>query len=103
MSNKNTTGYKGVYQNKNSGKYMAFCVGDGIREISEYFIEDYKAALAYNDIAIRLHGEFAKLNELKDTDMLKMIMTGQMDELDRHLKMCQSGKTADDILRKYQE
>lgn len=103
MSSKNTTGYKGLYCNKTTGKYMSFCTGNGIRECSDYFIEDYKAALAYNDIAIRLHGKFARLNVLNDIDMLKMIMTGQMDELDRHLKMCQSDKTANDILQKYQK
>jgi len=58
----NKSGYKGIYQNKNTHKWSAEIQVDGKR-ISKYgFIYPEDAARAYDELAREYHGEFAVLN-----------------------------------------
>lgn len=62
QSSPSSSRYKGVGFNKRTGKWRAD-IGDGGRVITiGYFTDEIAAARAYDDRAIRLHGEFACLN-----------------------------------------
>lgn len=59
-----TSKYKGVSLIKTSGKWTAqICKDKKVRKLGNYETQE-QAALAYNEAAIRLHGEFANLNKL---------------------------------------
>lgn len=63
---KNTSGYKGVYWNKKSGKWKAQ-IGyriNGARKVKGlgYFDDLTEAAKAYDRAAVEMHGEFARIN-----------------------------------------
>jgi hypothetical protein len=58
----NTSGYKGVYFNKNKQAWAASIKYDGQKSHLGYFDTAIKAAQAYDRAAMRLHGEFAVLN-----------------------------------------
>ena len=61
----NTSGYKGVYQPVPGGKYRAMIKG---RYIGQY--DDLvEAAIAYDDHARRVFGEFARVNFPKDGEL----------------------------------
>ena len=57
----NKSGYKGVNLHKSSGLYRAVLMHDG-KLVTTYHKDALSAAISYNDMAIRLHGEFARLN-----------------------------------------
>ena len=57
-----TSGFKGVSWNKNRGKYGAYINHDGKRFELGFFDSAIEAASAYNEKAVELHGEFARLN-----------------------------------------
>lgn len=59
----NKSGYKGVNLHKQSGLWRAIIRSDG-KTYSTYHHNKVDAALSYNSMAIRLHGEFAKLNTI---------------------------------------
>lgn len=60
----NTSGFKGVHWNAHSGKWQA-SIRNGERKVYlGTFADPRVAAHAYNRAAIRLHGEFARLNPL---------------------------------------
>lgn len=59
----NTSGYKGVSWNKAKSKWQTQLVNNGKRVFSAYFNDVIEAARAYNENAIKYHGEFARLNE----------------------------------------
>lgn len=59
----NTTGYCGVTLDKRDGIYNAQIKKRGIRFHLGRFRTAKEAALAYNKAAVKLHGQFAKLNE----------------------------------------
>lgn len=67
--NHNKTGYKGVYKSKNrrgewAGKWVAnICYEYKTIVIGKYNTE-IEAALAYNEMAKKLFGQFARLNEV---------------------------------------
>lgn len=62
----NTSGFKGVHWNKQSGKWTA-CIQKGrVSFFLGYFVEREEAARAYDEAASKLHGEFARLNFPKD-------------------------------------
>ncbi len=59
LSNKK---YKGVYFKKSRNKWYAQCRKDGHNYEKCSLNSEVEAAIAYNDLAIKLHGRFAKLN-----------------------------------------
>lgn len=61
---RNTTGYKGVTKTK-GGKFTARIKKDYIYRHIGVFTSAAKAALAYNEAAKNLHGEFARLNDVR--------------------------------------
>jgi hypothetical protein len=63
---RNTTGFKGVTLIKKTGKYMARIASDGKRITIGTFDNQLDAAVAYNEAAIKYHGEFAALNNLEN-------------------------------------
>lgn len=60
----NTSGYKGVGRYKSGNKWIARICCDGKRKHLGYYDTPEQAAQVYNEAAIRLHGEFARLNEI---------------------------------------
>lgn len=60
----NTSGYKGVWLRKATGKWEAAIRNDGKKVHIGTFANKLEAASAYNRAAIRLHGEFARINPL---------------------------------------
>ena len=53
--------YRGVHKS-NSGKWVAQISKDGIRECLGTFESEEDAARAYDKAAVRIHGEYARLN-----------------------------------------
>lgn len=60
----NRTGYKGVSK-RSDGKYDVRLNLNGIVVFRKGFVDLKEAALAYNAAAIKYHGEFARLNEVR--------------------------------------
>lgn len=60
----NTSGYKGVFWQKRDKKWMAQIQIDGKLKYLGLFITKEEAALAYNEAAKELFGEFARLNNI---------------------------------------
>jgi hypothetical protein len=60
----NKTGYKGVSRDARRNKYQAIIKAENKKHYLGSFDTPEKAALAYNAAAIRLHGEFARLNSI---------------------------------------
>ena len=58
-----TSLYKGVYWAKDIKRWRAYVEVDGKRRWLGCFLSEDEAAKAYNDAAVRLHGEFARLND----------------------------------------
>lgn len=58
----NTSGFKGVYWNKNAEKWMAQICVDGKLKYLGLFQNTKEAANAYDAAAKILHGDFARLN-----------------------------------------
>lgn len=65
---KNTSGYKGVWKYSPSGRKKMWCARIRDEHGRQTFIGSFatreEAALAYNEAAVRFHGEFARLNKL---------------------------------------
>ena len=59
---KGSSNYKGVAWHKATGKWRAYIQLDKQHEYLGYFDKEKDAALAYNEAAKRIHGEFAHLN-----------------------------------------
>ncbi len=60
--------YKGVTKNRNSG-WMVKIQANGIPKYVGVFTDEEEAALAYNEAAIKLFGEFANLNVIKQKNI----------------------------------
>ena len=56
----NTSGHKGVFYRKDTGRYQAFIRKNGKRTTLGCFDTAEEAAIAYECAARRLHGEFAR-------------------------------------------
>lgn len=62
----NTSGYKGVHWDKKSQKWISrIRIGGGQRLTLGKFSNKEDAAKAYNEAALKYHGEFANLNKVK--------------------------------------
>ena len=61
---KNKTGYKGVIQKSNNKFGVQITLNKKIIHIG-YYIDPKDAARAYNEAAIKYHGEFANLNKIE--------------------------------------
>lgn len=63
-----TSKYKGVHKRKGTNRFEAYIKLNKKRIHIGCFGSEVEAALAYNEFAIKLHGEFAALNNI---DLLK--------------------------------
>lgn len=63
INQNNTTGYKGVYPYRSG--WRAKISHQNKRYHLGNFLSKEAAALAYNEAALRLHGEFSRLNEVR--------------------------------------
>ena len=66
-SRNSTSGYKGAFWNKRDRKWRAQITLKNKQLHLGYFNTPEQAALAYNEAAKRLHGEFAYLNAIPDS------------------------------------
>ena len=64
MRKHNTSGYKGVFWNKSTRNWTAKIGVNNKRFHLGVFTNKHKAAKAYNEAAVKLHGEFAYQNAL---------------------------------------
>lgn len=62
----NTSGYKGVTWSKNRNKWIAQIVSNGNYYNLGAYNCKHEAAKIYNEAALKYHGEFARLNKIKD-------------------------------------
>lgn len=62
LQSNNTSGFKGVSFHKLSGKYTTHLWKDGIFHYGGLHEDPIQAALAYDELARKYHGEFARLN-----------------------------------------
>jgi hypothetical protein len=62
----NTSGYKGVFWNKKAKSWWAQIYCDSKPIYLGSFKSPHKAARAYNEAALKHHGEFARLNVISD-------------------------------------
>lgn len=58
------SGYKGVSPIKSTGRWRAVIQTSGKRKHIGVYTCKHEAASAYNEAAVELHGEFARLNEV---------------------------------------
>ena len=56
--------YKGVYWRRNRNKWTSYITVNGKKHYLGLFVNEKDAAEAYNKAAKRLHGEYAKLNQI---------------------------------------
>jgi hypothetical protein len=66
IDKRNTSGYKGVFRMKDRPKWKATIGFQGKVLHLGFFDTKEEAALAYNMKAVELHGEYAKLNIIKE-------------------------------------
>lgn len=64
VQKRNKTGYKGVHTRSDTGLYRARITFRGISQHIGYFKDPREAAKAYNATAVRLFGEYARLNDV---------------------------------------
>lgn len=64
LKKSNKSGYKGVHWSKNNKNWRVQIRKDGKYVYQRYFHNILDAARAYNKVALKYHGEFARLNEL---------------------------------------
>ncbi len=65
----NTSGFKGVTWHKKAGKWEAQLQRGARHSYLGLFERREEAARAYNKAALEWHGEFAKLNEIKEEEI----------------------------------
>ena len=61
----NTSGYKGVVWSKKACKWQVQIRDNNKSKWLGYYDDETAAAKVYNEAAIKYHGEFARLNEIK--------------------------------------
>ena len=60
----NTSGFKGVFSNKANKKWRAMIKINYKLKHLGYYIDPKDAARAYNEAAVKYHGEFANINKI---------------------------------------
>lgn len=65
----NTSGYKGVRWDNRKNKWMSRITANKTDIFLGYFDDKLEAAKAYNEAALKYHGEFAKLNDIRDGEV----------------------------------
>lgn len=60
----NKSGFKGVHFDKSKGRYVVYVCANGVNKFCGRFDSKISAAVEYNINAIRMQGEFAKLNDI---------------------------------------
>ncbi len=68
----NSSGYKGVSFSKSKRLYRAYINRDGKQYFLGYFLTKEEAAVAYNEAAVVLFGEFARLNQILNPDLVSV-------------------------------
>lgn len=58
----NTSGYRGVTWDKKLKKWFVRCTANGVNHHVGYFLDVKEAALAYNVVAKKYYGEYARFN-----------------------------------------
>jgi hypothetical protein len=66
LSRTNTSGVKGVYWNKRDECWLAYIGVNGKKIYLGSFDTPIEGAVAYNNAAVKYHGEFARLNVIGD-------------------------------------
>jgi hypothetical protein len=74
-----SSNYKGVSWYGENETWIAYVTLNGTREHLGYFISEHDAALAYNDRAIELFGEFARLNQITEPAHRGTRLNGHFD------------------------
>lgn len=64
ISKRNTSGFKGVFWHNGAGRWMSQIKSDGKLKYLGLFESKEKAALAYDEAAVLLHGSFASTNTM---------------------------------------
>lgn len=72
-SKANTSGYKGVTWDKKFDKWKAQIGFEGKQIFISYSDDKHEAARKYNEKAVELFGEYARLNEIPDENQLEKI------------------------------
>ena len=65
IQSNNTSGYKGVSLHGQTGKWEAGIRVNGVRIYLGLYGDNREAAFVFNKAAIKYHGKYAKLNEIK--------------------------------------
>jgi hypothetical protein len=61
---RNTTGYRGVARLKGSAKFRSLIRKGGVQHFLGYFDDARDAARAYNEMAVKIYGPFAWINDI---------------------------------------
>lgn len=65
--NGSSSQYKGVTWNRFKNRWMASIASNHKQKFLGYYNDEINAAVAYNEAAMKLHGDFAKLNKIPPT------------------------------------
>ena len=74
MSKNNTSGFKGVHWSKRDNCYIVALRYQGITHSGSTYKTSIVGGLAYNEMARKYHGEFARLNEITVNDIIDTYM-----------------------------
>lgn len=64
LQGNNTSGYKGVSWSKEKRKWHSYITKNGKRTHIGYYACKHEAAKEHNKMALKVHGEYAKLNKI---------------------------------------
>ena len=68
-----SSAYKGVCWNKKQKSWFATISRDGQTYLNENFNTEIEAAIAYNGAAKLVHGQFARLNVIPESELQKLL------------------------------
>ena len=74
MSKNNTSGFKGVHWSKRDNCYIVTLRYQDITHSGSTYKTSIVGGLAYNEMARKYHGEFARLNEITVNDIIDTYM-----------------------------